>query len=128
MAPLDVLVATDDARLRRSIVDALRKDGYRVQEAANPSAVQKFFERGENDAALVPDVLVSDFQAHARAGIDLLREILRRNLPTRVILVAARGDVDTHHDARRLGAAEILERPFAVDALRRAVASLARER
>lgn len=128
MAPIDVLVAEDDLAMRELIVLALRGEGFRVKEASTGLAVMRILAKADLDPALVPDVLVTDHRMPGANGIEIMREILRRRLPTRVILITAFGDVATHDDARRLGAAWIFDKPFEIEDLVTAVANLARDR
>ena len=46
------------------------------------------------------------------AGLDVLRTLRGSDLAMPVILITAFGDHKTHEEARRLGAAVILDKPF----------------
>jgi DNA-binding NtrC family response regulator len=124
VTPWTVLVAEDDPEMRHLIALALRKDGFAVREAGNGTEVLRVLRQSELDPALVPEVLVTDQRMPGATGLDLMREVLRRRLRTQVVLITAFGDVATHDDAYRLGAAWIFDKPFDIDDLVTAVKNL----
>jgi len=103
-----VLVVDDDAGLRESAAMALEKVGHRVVRAASAAEAREIL--GKEAIAVV----VSDIYMPGEDGIELLQSITsRRNAPP-VILMTARGTIETATIAARVGAFDYLAKPFDV--------------
>jgi DNA-binding NtrC family response regulator len=101
-----VLVVDDDTGIRESAVMALEKAGHRTFEASDAtSAMQTLREHRV-------DVVVSDIYMPGEDGIALLQSISTRKDPPRVILMTARGTIETAALAARIGAFDYLAKPF----------------
>jgi DNA-binding NtrC family response regulator len=115
-----VLVVDDDAGIRESAALALRKAGHRVLEADSASAALRLLR--EHRA----DVVVSDIYMPGEDGLVLLQAVAERRDPPRVILITARGSVETTALAHRIGAFDYLAKPFDLEQLIDRVAAAAR--
>jgi DNA-binding NtrC family response regulator len=117
----NVLVVDDDAGIRESAVMALRKVGHRVLQAEDAeSALQTLREHRV-------DVVVSDIYMPGEDGLALLDAIGERANPPRVILMTARGTIETTALASRAGAFDYLAKPFDLSELIDRVAAAARK-
>jgi two-component system, NtrC family, response regulator HydG len=117
-----VLVVDDDAGIRESAVLALRKVGHRVYEAEDAgSALQMLREHRV-------DVVVSDIYMPGDDGLTLLKAIGERSDPPRVILITARGSIETTALAQRFGAFDYLAKPFDLNELIDRVSAASRRR
>ncbi|PYQ26380.1 MAG: hypothetical protein DMF56_24820 [Acidobacteria bacterium] len=106
-----VLVVDDDAGIRESAALALEKVGHRVLRASDAaSAMQLLRDRRV-------DVVVSDIYMPGDDGIALLQAIAARKDPPRVILMTARGTIETTALAQRAGAFDYLAKPFELSEL-----------
>lgn len=114
-----VLVADDDPEMRRLVSTLLRMSGHRVIEAADGTQVLNRIESAMEHAPI--DVIVSDVDMPGLSGLDLLAALRCARWSTPVVLLTALGDPDVRAEARELGAAAILAKPFQPDALRTAV-------
>jgi DNA-binding response OmpR family regulator len=108
-----ILVVDDEEPVRLLLRDTLELDAYDVVEAANgPDALSRFEERR-------PDGVILDIMMPGMSGIDVLREIRRRDdgdeIP--VILLTAAGDDKTTWDGWSAGASVYLTKPFDPDNL-----------
>jgi len=65
----------------------------------------------------IPDVVLLDVELPDANGIDILRRIRARNLPSAVIVVTAHGSVKVAVDAMREGAYDFIIKPFPPDRL-----------
>jgi two-component system repressor protein LuxO len=65
----------------------------------------------------IPDVVLLDLELPDTNGVEILRTIRRRNLPTSVIVVTAHGSVKVAVEAMRDGAYDFIVKPFAPDRL-----------
>jgi CheY-like chemotaxis protein len=121
-----ILVADDDIHVRHLVSRALRKDGYEVHEVADGSALLNTLGSSLMPTSSVPpfDLVISDVRMPGWTGLGVLMSLRQADWALPVILITAFGDDQTHAQARRLGAAAMLDKPFEVDDLRRLVANL----
>jgi len=101
-----ILVVDDDAAIREMAALTLEKSGFEVERAGNLTAARKAL---EGDAI---DVVVCDIYLGAENGLDLLREVRDSRPDVHVILMTARGTVETAAMADEIGAADYLAKPF----------------
>jgi DNA-binding NtrC family response regulator len=116
-----VLVVDDDAGIRESAVMALRKAGHRLLEAADAESALRLLREHR------VDVVVSDIYMPGEDGLTLLKAISERRDPPRVILMTARGTIETTALANRHGAFDYLAKPFDLSELIDRVAAAARK-
>ena len=102
-----ILVVDDDDALREIYVDALSGSGYEVRAAADGGAALRLM-----DAGWTPCVVFLDLRMPGMDGWELARRIRadERWKQTRIVVVAAHFQVD--REARELGAAAWLQKPF----------------
>jgi CheY-like chemotaxis protein len=118
-----VILADDDETLRGLIAGVLRADGLDVVEAADGHELLQAFEAhllggaGGSDAV----VIVADIRMPSLSGLDVLAILRCAAIPTRVILLTAFGDAETHAEARELGVSAVFDKPVDLDDLRAAV-------
>jgi two-component system repressor protein LuxO len=67
---------------------------------------------------LPPDVLVLDVNLPDMNGIDLMREVRNRGLPTEVVIVTGQASVRLAVESMKEGALDFLTKPFSADRLR----------
>lgn len=111
-----VLVVDDHAAVRESVIDVLRQAGYRVEGLASAVEALPMLER----AAF--DVVVTDLQMPAMDGLEFIRRMSQRRLPTQVIMITAHATIASAVEAMRFGAFDYLEKPFDVTRLEELVA------
>ena len=101
-----ILVVDDDAGIRESAAMALEKVGLKTVQAGDvPSALQAL-------RAHRVDLVLSDIYMPGETGLTLLQAIAERKNPPRVILMTARGTIETTALAQRIGAFDYLAKPF----------------
>jgi CheY-like chemotaxis protein len=126
MRPPCVLVAEDDDDIRAMIVASLRRDGYDVCEAR--SGAELLDHIGSSmlfaDAYPAPDIIISDIRMPGFTGLEVLAGLRDANWHTPIVLITAYGDEETYHEAERLGADAVFDKPFDVDDLRTAVLNM----
>jgi CheY-like chemotaxis protein len=123
--PFRILVAEDDAEMRRVVADTLRDDGYDVIELADGGRLlvdiaARMKEGAEGDAV---DLIVSDIRMPICTGLQILEVLRQAHWRTPVILMTAFGDRATRKRAEDL-VAVLFDKPFDMDDLRTAVANL----
>ncbi len=108
--PPEVLVAEDDREMRKFITMALRDCGYRVQEAADGIEALEALERREGDAPF--DALIVDMWMPGLTGLDVMDTLRSKDWSTPVVFVSGFVTGRVHDEAERLGAYDILPKPF----------------
>ena len=111
-----ILVAEDDAEMRRLVVEILRKDGHEVLEAEDGRGLVAALADSLSFPAL--DLIVSDVRMPVHNGLEVLEQLAQGRLS--VILMTAFADEETRRRAARLGAV-LLDKPITVSTLRNAV-------
>jgi DNA-binding NtrC family response regulator len=101
-----VLVADEDRHIRNSLKVLLETSGYRVDTA------------GDGEEALSkckewhPDIALIDMQMPKMSGLELLGYIRALSRKTSVVILTAHGTVAEAVAAMKLGAVDVLEKPF----------------
>ena len=108
MARARILVIEDDDAIRTGVVDALRSEGYTVQEAADGLEGR--------DAALgaAYDLLLLDLIMPGCDGFDILQTLRSERPDVPVIILTARGGEDERVRGLRCGADDYVVKPFSV--------------
>ena len=101
-----ILVADDEASLRKVLGALLRKQGYRV------TCVEDGREALEALEADAFDALLTDLRMPHVDGMSLLRTALDRWPGMPVIMLTAHGTVDTAVEAVKLGAHDFISKPY----------------
>jgi DNA-binding NtrC family response regulator len=103
-----VLVADDDAAMREVMALALVKEGFRVTRASTAAEATAAI------GATVFDLVVADIYLGDGTGLDVVEALHEAGAGTPVILVTARGTVETAATARSRGVFDYLAKPFAL--------------
>ncbi len=117
-----LLVVEDDNSVRMTIVTFLECEGYEVEAV---SSTREAIERLRSD---VYPIVISDIYVDERTGIDVLHSARESNPGCAVILMTARGSMETVVAATQGGAFDYIAKPFdldkMLDTIKRAEASL----
>ena len=117
--PIRVLVAEDDAEMRRLVADSLRADGYHVTELADGAQLLVRIARQYRVADPEPavDLIVSDLRMPVMTGLAILKGLRDAKCAIPVIVMSAFADEATCRDVTKHGAV-FVEKPFKMAALR----------
>lgn len=107
-----ILIADDEASLRKVLSAMLRKEGYHVLTASDGLEARDLLNTN------TVDVLLTDLRMPKLDGMSLLKDTLEKHPQTPVVLLTAHGTVDTAVSAMKLGAFDYLTKPFDQDELR----------
>jgi DNA-binding NtrC family response regulator len=110
-----ILIVDDDARVRRSLSEALVGESVHVATAAG--AVEALDQLSRDR----PDLILSDVRMPGVDGIELLRRIRRVAPEVSVVMMTAYDDLPTVAAAMREGATEFLVKPLDLHVLRRVI-------
>lgn len=113
----------DDAGVRTTLVTFLELEGYNVEAVSSTrEAIERLNSRSY-------PIVISDIYLDERTGLDVLQAARAKNPRCAVILMTARGSMETVMAATRGGAFDYVAKPFDLDVmldkLKRAEASLA---
>lgn len=106
-----VLIVDDEEMMRTALEQWLRLSGFATATASDA---------GEALASIDdihPHVVLTDVRMPGLSGLDLLRSIAERGLPTEIILITGHGDVPMAVEAMRAGAFDFLQKPYVPDQL-----------
>jgi two-component system, NtrC family, C4-dicarboxylate transport response regulator DctD len=106
-----VLIVDDEDMMRTALEQWLRLSGFRTATAADANEALAAIDDTH------PHVVLTDVRMPGLSGLDLLRTIAERGLPTEVILITGHGDVPMAVDAMRAGAFDFLQKPYVPDQL-----------
>jgi DNA-binding response OmpR family regulator len=113
-----VLLADDDVEMRKLIAWALHREGYVVQECHDGNVLRKQLERsGTRSTNVAYDLVVTDIRMPGPSGLEVLERMQGQDSCPPMILISAFCDRETEDLARRLGAAALLPKPFAIEEL-----------
>ena len=115
-----VLVIEDDQRLARLIARVLTDEHYTVDQAYDGSSGLEYALGGMYDVAII------DWMLPERDGPSLCRAIRAAKLPTTLLLLTARGQLEDRVRGLDSGADDYLVKPFAFEELLARVRALAR--
>jgi DNA-binding NtrC family response regulator len=104
-----LLVVEDDNSVRNTITTFLELEGYQVDAV---SSTREALERLRNEAY---PIVISDIYVDERTGLDVLETARRQNPNCAVILMTARGTIETVMKATQGGAFDYIAKPFELD-------------
>ncbi|MGR3293192.1 MAG: sigma-54 dependent transcriptional regulator [Candidatus Scalindua sp.] len=113
-----ILIVDDEEEIRYIMKSFLMRDGYEVSTAIDYN--DAFDKLSEIDF----DLVFTDINLGIKSGIDVLREVKRRNLICPVIMITGDPNFETATDAVRLGAYDYITKPIKIETLTR-ITSLA---
>jgi two-component system response regulator (stage 0 sporulation protein F) len=106
-----ILVIDDQPGIRRLLIEVLSEEGYSVLEAAN--GYEGFQQAKEQH----PDLILMDMKMPGMDGIETLKELKKAGIGDKVIMMTAYGELDLVTEAKEIGAADYITKPFDIIAL-----------
>lgn len=101
-----ILIADDEPRMRKLVVDFLKKEGYSTVEAADGAeALELFYDKGKFD------LVILDVMMPKNDGWTVCRA-LKKSEKVPVIMLTARGEESDELFGFELGADEYIKKPF----------------
>ena len=110
IVPKTILIADDEVRMRRVIVDYLHIKGYETLEAADGVEALEVFERNK------PDLILLDVMMPRMDGWEVCRQIRARSTVP-ILMLTARGQEEDELQGFSLGADEYITKPFSLKIL-----------
>ena len=101
-----ILVVDDDLAIREMVAMTLEKSGYHVERADGYAAGRAAIRERR------PDLIISDIYMPGGTGLDLLNEVQELSDPPPLILMTAKGTIETAALAVKDGVFDYLAKPF----------------
>lgn len=101
-----IIVADDDPYIQEALQDRLETLGYRVSLAADGQQALEILEHKD------PQLILLDIEMPGMKGLDVLKEIRRRESDIPVIMITAYGSIDLAVQAMKEGAYDFIPKPF----------------
>src|SRR6266576_2323985 len=122
MSKGSILVVDDESEIREGLELLLRGEGYGVSSAeTGESGLEKLEEHPF-------DLLLLDVSLPDRNGLDMLKEIRRRDPDLSVVLITAYGSIDMARAASKNGAMDYITKPWSNEELLAQVAQAVESR
>lgn len=118
-----ILIIDDESNVRLMLRLALQKDGHEVSTAPDGAHGLEVF-----DNVSQFDLILLDYRMPEMDGMEVLREINKRNQKVKVVMITAFGTLDLASDAIREGVAGFLRKPFTTEILRGTIATVLKEK
>lgn len=112
-----ILVTEDEYALRMFVARALRMDGHETYEAGDGAEGLDKLEEGEFD------LLLSDIRMPVMDGIELAHEAAAKFPHLKILLMTGYAEQRERADDLAAKIVDVVEKPFALPEIRRAVAS-----
>src|SRR5215468_7240272 len=104
-----LLIIDDDPAIREILGDRLEALGYRVLTAADGQTGLTMLDQAG------PHLVLLDIELPDMNGLEVLKEIRRRELEVTVVMITAHGTVERAVQAMKDGAYDFLTKPFEPD-------------
>lgn len=111
MAAATVLVVDDERNILTSVSRALALEGHDVEVAGSAEIALEKLEKQSFDAILL------DVQLPGMDGLEMLRELRKREISTPVIMMSGHATIEVAVEATRRGADDFIEKPIGSDRL-----------
>jgi DNA-binding NtrC family response regulator len=114
-----ILVVDDEVGIRELLSEILFDEGYQVHLAENAQQARDYRKNK------IPDLVLLDIWMPDTDGLSLLKEwVAQGQLNMPVVMMSGHGTIETALEATRIGAADFLEKPIALQKLLHTVASV----
>ena len=111
MQEKSVLVVDDELLIRDLLYDFFLEKGYRVSVAdSGPGALEKLSKQSF-------DVLLVDLKMPAMDGIEFIKEVRKKKIPTPVVIITGYPSLETALEALRQRVYDYVIKPFNINQL-----------
>ena len=115
-----ILIVDDEPRLARHVASALIEAGH------DPTTVHDGEEALKTAGTAAFDLIILDVGLPGMDGFEVLRRLRAQHIPSRVLMLTARGELTDRVTGLQLGADDYLPKPFAMQELLARVRALSR--
>lgn len=108
---MHVLIAEDDADMQKILKLYLQKDGFEVSLVSNGKDAIDFLTEH------LVDLVIMDWMMPVQDGIQTCREIRLLQIPTKILMLTAKGQTEDEIRGLTCGADDYLRKPFDIQVL-----------
>src|SRR5215510_10047867 len=120
MSDARILFVEDEVKLRRTVTDLLKSDGYTVQSSADGLEAEQL-------AMSQPfDLIILDVMLPSRNGFDVCRHLRKNGVNTPILMLTARSELNNKVQGLKAGGDDYLTKPFETPELQARVEALLR--
>jgi DNA-binding NtrC family response regulator len=112
-----ILVVDDEKNMQAVLKLLLDGEGYEAHCVSDGVEALEVLGAAEGKAGDGFSVVVSDFKMNRMDGMGLLQEMREKNIYVPFILITAYGTIEKAVEAMKLGAVDVITKPFAKEAL-----------
>ena len=112
-----ILIVDDELDVREFSRNFFRKRGLDVRVASDGKEALLLIEQD------LPDLILLDVRMEGMSGIEVLRELRRRNVTVKVVMVSGTEDEEIVKEASGLGCLGFIHKPLVLEELKRVVLS-----
>ncbi|MBU8922053.1 MAG: sigma-54 dependent transcriptional regulator [Bacteroidales bacterium] len=110
-----ILIIDDEKAIRWSLGEALKNQGYEIDDAEKgKEGISKFMEEPA-------DLVILDLKLPDISGIEVLKQLRETDADLPVIMMTAYGEVETAVDAIKSGAYDFMLKPFQLEKMKIAI-------
>jgi DNA-binding NtrC family response regulator len=113
-----VFILDDDDLIVAMLSRALKSEGYEVRTETKAHDVINKVESWS------PDVVLLDIKLPDRDGMDILQEVITKEIDTQVVMLTADDTAESAVKAMKLGAVDYLTKPFHIDEVKIVIRNL----
>lgn len=110
-----ILIVDDEKNIRIGLKQCLKDENYKI-EVANDG--EEALKKLENDKY---ELILMDYQMPNKNGLEVLKDLRKKKIKTRVIIMTAYGTVDIAVEAMKYGAVDFISKPFTIDKVKEIV-------
>ena len=110
-----ILIIEDEPSTAWALAEGLSDDGFTIDTFSTAEAAWDWLRHGSSD------LVISDLRLPGMSGLEFARKLARSRRAQPIIIVTAYGSQEALSDLAAAGVSECFTKPFAMDALRRAV-------
>lgn len=110
-----ILIVDDEEIIRKSLAEWFDNAGYRTELAEDGYSALRILR--ERDI----DVVFLDLKMPGMDGVEVLKEIKKKNLCPNVIMITAYGTIQNAVEAMKIGALDYIVKPFEIEDLQKVV-------
>lgn len=118
---INILILDDNDNMLENLRDILGEEGYKITACATLEEARNALGQRPYDLALV------DIKLSSGSGLDLLKDIRKKNETTAVILFTGYASLETALEAMKSGAFDYLQKPLHMDELKMAIKKALRQ-
>ncbi len=110
---MKILIIEDNKNLAKSIARVLQQEKFSIEIQENGAEAENFWIQHHSSI----DCVLLDIQLPEKNGFEICKNIREKNISTPVIMLTAKGEVESRVQGLQSGADDYLTKPFSFDEL-----------